>query len=208
MLRPLTAALLASLAAAGPALASTTYVGEVETGPAIQPSIPVGTPQKGSLIFGRQLADQGTDYFTWDFPLRTAPNRPWRRWGADSAIDRTLAVLAAYRAANPLAPRVGIADISRPSGGPFGSRYGGLGHASHQNGLDFDVLYPRRDGQELVAPKAGLIDRALAQDLVNRFVAARALYVFVGPRTRLGGPRKLVARLVHHDDHMHVRWRP
>ncbi len=203
----MTAALL-GLAAAVPALANTTYVGEIETGGTTQRSIPVGTPQKGSLIFGRQLADHGTDFFTWDFPLRTSPSRPWRRWATDTAIDRTLAVLAGYRAANPLAPRVGIADISRPNGGPFGRRYGGLGHASHQNGLDFDLLYPRLDGQELVTPKVGLIDRALAQDLVDRFVAAGAQYVFVGLRTSLRGPRKLVSRLAHHDDHLHLRWRP
>jgi murein endopeptidase len=117
-----------------------------------------------------------------------------------------LAVIAEYRAANIGAPRVGIADLSRPHGGDFGKRFGGLGHASHQNGTDVDVLYPRRDLLELRPSKVAQIDRALAQDLVDRFVAAGAEFVFVGPHTRLTGPRKVVQPLVFHDDHMHVRF--
>ena len=60
-----------------------------------------------------------------------------------------LRVLDEYAAANPEAPRVGIGDLSRPNGGVFDERFGGRGHASHQNGLDVDVYYPRLDGQEL-----------------------------------------------------------
>jgi murein endopeptidase len=202
------AAALCALCAAAPALANMTSVAEVETGGSVQPSIPVGTPQKGALIFGEQLPAEGEHFFTWDFPLGISPNRPWRRWGADTALSRTLAVLAAYRAIDPGAPRVGVADVSRPFGGAFGRRFGGLGHASHQNGLDVDLLYPRRDRAEQVAQKPGLIDRRRSQDLVDRFIAAGAQYVFVGRRTKLAGPRARVQRIAYHDDHMHVRWLP
>ncbi|MDP9189165.1 MAG: penicillin-insensitive murein endopeptidase [Actinomycetota bacterium] len=203
-----TLAAIALLCLCAPAaLANHAYLSEVEVQGSSQRSIAVGTPQRGALIFGVQLPDQGTNFFTWDFPLGVAPSRPWRRWGTDTAIARTLAVLSEYRAANPLAPRVGIADISRRNGGPFGERFGGLGHASHQNGLDVDVLYPRRDHSEGIASKPGLIDRRLSQDLVNRFVLAGARFVFVGLRSKLGGPKKVVQRLVHHDDHLHLRWR-
>mgnify|MGYP001029202985 CR=1 FL=1 len=67
--------------------------------------------------------------------------------------------------------RVGIGDLSRPTGGSFGARFGGLGHLSHQNGLDVDVYYPRLE--RAMAPPDGVaqVDRGLAQDLVNRFVA-------------------------------------
>jgi hypothetical protein len=51
----------------------------------------------------------------------------------------------------------------------------------------------------------GQIDRPLAQDLVNRFVAVGAQYVFVGPHTGLRGPRPIVQPLYLHDNHMHVR---
>lgn len=170
-------------------------------------SIALGEPTRGALVNGVQLPAEGEGFFTWDFPLGTAPSRPWRRWATDDTIRALLRVIAEYRYAHPEAPRVGIADLSRPSGGPFGRRYGGLGHASHQSGLDVDVLYPRRDGLEIAPRSAGQIDRPLAQELVDRLVAAGAQYAFVGPRTKLTGPRKIVRKLVHHDDHVHARFR-
>jgi protein MpaA len=119
-----------------------------------------------------------------------------------------LRVLDEYAAAHPEAGRVGVGDLSRPHGGVFDERFGGLGHASHQNGLDLDVYYPRLDRRELRAARPAQIDRGLAQDLVNRFVRAGAVKVFVGPRTGLSGPSRIVKRLVHHDDHVHVRIAP
>jgi hypothetical protein len=40
---------------------------------------------------------------------------------------------------------------------------------------------------------------------VDRFVAAGAEKVFVGPRLGLRGPRRVVQPLAYHDDHLHVR---
>jgi murein endopeptidase len=102
---------------------------------------------------------------------------------------------------------VGIGDLSRPRGGDFGPRYGLPGHASHQNGLDVDLYYPRRDGLERAPRGAAGIDRRLSQDLVDRFVRAGAQRVFVGPSTGLRGPPGVVQRLAHHDNHLHVRIR-
>ena len=119
-----------------------------------------------------------------------------------------LRVLDDYAAAHPEAARVGIGDLSRPHGGVFDKRFGGLGHASHQNGRDVDVYYPRLDREELAPARPSQIDRALAQDLVTRFVHAGAVKVFVGPHTGLRGPTRIVQRLIYHDDHMHVRIGP
>ena len=55
--------------------------------------------------------------------------------------------------------------------------------------------------------KPSQVDRELAQELVDRFVAAGAVKVFVGPHLNLKGPRKIVVPLIHHDDHLHVRIR-
>ncbi len=115
------------------------------------------------------------------------------------------AVLDAYRATNPGAPRVGIADLSRIHGGRFGANFGGLGHASHQNGLDADVLYPRKDGTEARATKPSEVDQERAQKLLDLFVQAGAVKVFVGPHLHLKGPKNVVVPLIYHDDHMHVR---
>ena len=173
--------------------------------PTPPPSQAIGKPWHGRLVDGVQLADFGEDHFTWDPILDRVPNRPERRWGTDRLVQLLLRVFHEYRTARDSAARVGVMDLSRPHGGPFGSNYGGLGHASHQNGLDADVLYPRIDGLERRAYKVSLVDRALAQDLVDRFVAAGVEKIFVGLRLHLHGPKRIVVGLAHHDDHMHVR---
>jgi murein endopeptidase len=167
----------------------------------------LGRPEHGRLSGGVQLAEAGPDWVTWDPVLKRAPNRPWRRWGTEALVSTLQRVLAEYRVAHPQAPAVLVGDLSRPHGGVFDNRYGGLGHASHQNGLDVDVMYPRRDGRLRHAWRPDQVDRVLAQDLVDRFVAAGARYVFVGLRTRMRGPRAVVQAIPHHDDHMHVRIR-
>lgn len=168
----------------------------------------VGKPWRGRLVRGVKLPSYGADWFTYDWGTHSVPNRIWRRYGHDRLVRMLLRVVGEYRRAHPEAPRVGIADLSRPRGGNFGRRYGGLGHASHQNGLDVDVLYPRLDRQEAQPERVREIDRRLAQDLVQRFVSAGAQKVFVGLGTRLRGKRGVVIRMRHHDDHIHVRIKP
>ncbi len=101
-----------------------------------------------------------------------------------------------------------VGDISRPRGGDFGPQFGYIGHASHQNGLDVDIYYPRADRRERAPRDASEINRRLSQDLVDRFVDAGAVQVFVGPNTGLKGPPGVVTPLVHHDNHLHVRIAP
>jgi hypothetical protein len=168
-------------------------------------SIALGAPNNGGLVNGLQLPESGPDWITWDAVLQRSPNRPDRRWATDRLLAFLLAVLRDYRLANPGAPPVLVGDLSRPGGGPFGSAYGGLGHASHQNGLDVDVLYPRADRALLPPATVADVDRTLAQDLVNRFVAAGAQFAFVGQHVGLGGPPNVVQAIPHHDDHVHVR---
>jgi murein endopeptidase len=110
----------------------------------------------------------------------------------------------AHRGARPLL----IGDLSRQNGGDFGRRFGYVWHASHQNGLDADVYYPRTDRRGRAPKTADDIDRRLSQDLVNRFVRAGATKVFVGPGTGLTGPPDVVQVIPDHDDHMHVRIGP
>ena len=172
-----------------------------------EPSRAIGLPWAGRLEHGVQLPAEGAHFFTWDPVLRRSPDRPWRRWGTDRLVRIVLRVVDEYAAAHPDAPRVGIGDLSRPHGGDFGVRFGLPGHVSHQNGLDVDVYYPRRDRRELAPVSVAQIDHRLAQDLVWRFVRAGAVRIFVGPHTGLVGPRAIVAVLGHHDNHLHVRIR-
>lgn len=171
-------------------------------------SVSHGSWWDGRLAGGVTLPAEGRTFFTWDPVLRQSPNREWRRHGSDRLVRLVLRVLDEFAAAHPDAPRIGIGDLSRPRGGDFGIRYGRPGHVSHQNGLDADLYYPRRDGKERPPARPAQIDRPLAQDLVDRFVRAGAVRVFVGPQTRLTGPRGVVQVLPHHDNHLHVRLAP
>ena len=167
----------------------------------------LGQPWAGRLVNGRRLPAQGRGFLTWDPILRQVGNRPWRRWGTGRLLRTVRSVLAAYARRHPDAPPVLVGDLSRPQGGNFGPRFGGIGHASHQNGLDADVYYPRRDGRLSVPRRPADVDPAAAQELVDAFVAAGAVNVFVGPSLSLRGPAGIVSPLVHHDNHLHVRLR-
>ena len=171
------------------------------------PSRAVGLPWAGRLVHGRRLPIRGPGYETWDPILKQVPNRSRRRWGTARLVRVVRRVLVAHARRHPGARPVLVGDLSRPRGGDFGPRYGGIGHASHQNGLDVDVYYPRRDGRPGIARRPEQVDRAAAQRLVDAFVRAGAQRVFVGPSLALRGPRRVVSPLVHHDDHLHVRLR-
>ena len=166
----------------------------------------IGLPFRGRLAGGVPFPPQGPAFATWDPVLKRSPNRLWRRYATVRTVARILALLETYQQAHPTAPRVLVGDLSLPRGGPFGRRYGGLGHASHQNGLDVDVYYPRLDRLETAPRRAEQVDQVLAQDLVDLFLQAGAEKVFVGPNLELEGPREKVIPLVYHDDHLHARF--
>lgn len=165
-------------------------------------SVAVGAPAAGRLVRGVRLPGEGADYFTWDPVLHRVPNRGSRRWATDRLLRFVLGVVREFAAAHPEAPRIGVGDLSKRHGGPFGPV-----HATHQNGLDADIYYPRRDRVERPPTLVSQIDRQLAQDLVDRFVAAGAKLVYVGPNTGFTGPRGVVRVLWNHDNHLHVRIR-
>jgi murein endopeptidase len=163
------------------------------------PSRALGPAWAGRLLHGRLLPARGSGYVTWDPIEKRIPNRGRRRWGTDRLVRTLERVLAGTR------PPVLVGDLSRRHGGDFGPRFGGIGHASHQNGLDADVYYPRRDGRLRVARTPRQVDLEAAQELVDAFVRAGAEKVFTGPSLHLTGPPGVVQALARHDDHLHVR---
>jgi murein endopeptidase len=175
--------------------------------PAAAPSRAAGEPWHGHLVHGVELPAYGPGFATWDPIRKRVGNRGWRRWGTTELVTTVERVLGRYARRHPHAQPVLVGDLSRTHGGNFGRRFGGLGHASHQNGLDADVYYPRRDGRLRRAAHPAQVDRTAAQELVNMFARAGAQYVFVGPHLDLHGRRGVVMPLVHHDDHLHVRLR-
>jgi murein endopeptidase len=165
----------------------------------------VGDTNHGRLACGVQLPAGTESLVTWDFPLGLTPNRGWRRWGTQKLVDTVETLAADYAVRFPIGPRLVVGDMSRRHGGHFGREFGGVGHASHQNGLDVDIYYPRRDGLETSPERPSLIDHRRAQWLLDR-VARGAHFVFIGPHTGLSPPGPQVQYLPsYHDNHMHLR---
>jgi murein endopeptidase len=198
---------LTLILAAAAALAAISFSSAADEPIEWRSSRSLGVPWDGRLVRGVQLPAEGEHFFTWDPVKKRSPNRPWRRWGSDRLLRVLLRVIDEYAAAHPEASRVGVGDLARPHGGVFDERFGGRGHASHQNGLDADVYYPRRDRAERPPLRVSQIDRRLAQDLVDRFVATGADLIYVGPNTGFTGPRRVVEVLWNHDNHLHIRIR-
>lgn len=162
----------------------------------------VGLPYSGRLVDGTQLPVEGPDWVTWNPVTDSVPNLPHRLYGTERTIRTILSVIGAYRSAHANARQVVVGDISFRNGGRMEE------HVSHQNGLDVDVYYPRLD-RHLSAPIAtSQIDRDLAQDLLDRFVAAGVQTVFVGYSTGLRGPSGVVVPYPSHENHMHLRFPP
>ncbi|MEJ7875249.1 MAG: penicillin-insensitive murein endopeptidase [Solirubrobacterales bacterium] len=167
----------------------------------------VGLPQAGSLVRGVRFPREGHAFFTWDPILHKRPSRTWRRWGTDDLVRTTLGVLRGFAKEHPRAPRVGVGDLSVRGGGDFGPEVsGGIGHATHQNGLDIDVYYPLDSGAERAPQTIEEVDVALSRELVDRFVRAGAVLVYVGPNLPLTGPPGVVVPLANHDNHLHARF--
>ncbi len=174
-----------------------------------RPSVAVGVPHAGRLIRGVRLPASGPHHVTWDPVRKRSPSAAWRRHGTDRLVRLVLRVARAHRRAHPSAPRLLVGDLSRRRGGDFSARVsGGLGHVSHQNGLDVDIYYARRDRRQRPPRTVAHVDLRLAQDLVDRFVAEGARLVFTGPRLGLRGPPSVVQALPRHDNHLHVRIAP
>ena len=161
----------------------------------------IGLPYAGHLQDGTQLPIEGPDWVTWNPNTDSRPNLPGRLYGHEHTIRTIIEVLARYRKAHPNAPQVVVGDISLRGGGVMDQ------HVSHENGLDVDIYYPRRDGWLQAPTSTAQIDRRLSQDLLDGFVASGASKIFVGYSTDLRGPRAVVIPYPNHENHMHVRFR-
>src|SRR4051794_9513026 len=160
----------------------------------------LGETNNGRLRCGVQLPAGTESLVTWDFPLGRTPNRGWRRWGTEKLVDEIESIASDYAVRFPFGPRLVVGDLSRRHGGRFGREFGGVGHASHQNGLDVDIYYPRRDGLELAPLRPSQIDNGRAQWLLDR-AARGAHFVFIGPHTGLRPPGRQVQYLpAYHDN--------
>lgn len=165
-------------------------------------SVSHGTPNAGSLSGGVLLPAVGVGFYTYNPATQETPGGGDRQWGNALLVRNLLRLTEWWATAHPNAPRLGIGDLSQRNGGYFPGP--GIGHASHQNGLDVDIRLPRRDGVEGPANETNY-DRALTRQLVDRLVSQGAQLVLVGDAIDVprGG---VVMTWPAHNDHVHARF--
>lgn len=166
-------------------------------------STALGTPNGGSLVNGVQLPARGAGFYTYNPATQTPPGGDDRRWGTDRLVREVLDLGEWWARTYPNQPRIGVGDLSRPNGGHFPGP--GVGHASHQNGLDVDFRLPRRDGVEGQANEHNY-DRELTQAIVDRLLARGASLILIGDDLDITGPPGVVMPWPAHNDHLHVRF--
>ncbi len=167
-------------------------------------SMALGLPYSGRLVRGVELPAEGPAWITFDSALRRSPSRGFRRNGTATLLRGILRLTAAYR--RHTGHRLVIGDVARPAGGFFGAEYGGAGHASHQNGLDVDIYWPRIDDREIPPDGVSEIDVAEAQYFIDATIRLmHPQLLVIGPNVRVRAHGVPVEINAAHDDHIHIR---
>src|SRR3954447_22278637 len=128
----------------------------------------VGSPGHGRLEHGVLFPATGPDHFAWNFREQRIGGSDRTRWGDCRVVRAVLLGLAAYRARNPDAPLVAVGDMGLRHGGPIDH------HATHQNGRQIDLYYPRRDRRPEEPHSIPQVDMRLARELVRAMLRAGA----------------------------------
>ncbi len=117
-------------------------------------SVAHGVANAGWLEDGVRLPASGVGFYTYNPASQTPPGGAERRWGHDLLVREIVDLGRWWARRHPAGPRLGVGDLSRPSGGPFHGPV--VGHVSHQNGLDVDIRLVRADGSEGAGGGGGL----------------------------------------------------
>ncbi len=157
----------------------------------------IGAPGNGRLVDGVLFPARGRDHFPWNFREQRVGGSDRTRWGNCRVVRAVLGGLAAYRRRNPDAPRVAVGDMSLRHGGEID------GHATHENGRQIDLYFPRRDRDMREPHTVGQVDLELSRALVQAMLHAGAYRVLIGRDIDMATPRRVLRR-PHHDDHLHA----
>lgn len=107
---------------------------------------------------------------------------------------------------------IGVGDLSWHENSTIEGAQGGKfpGHISHQNGLDVDLRYLRKDGDPLPLDLAGdglsNYDREATQEVVDLFLEHGAELILAHRTSGLNGPPQRLLLKADHRDHFHVRF--
>lgn len=161
------------------------------------PSRSIGSPGDGRLVHGALFPATGPDHFAWNFRQHRIGGSDRTRWGNCRVVRAVLRGIARYRRRNPSAPPAAVGDMALRHGGPID------GHATHQNGRQIDLYYPRRDHRWREPHTVAQVDMRLSRQLVRAMLAVGAKLVLIGPHINMPTSARVI-HWPHHDDHLHA----
>lgn len=163
------------------------------------PSRPVGPPNDGNLLGGLNLPDRGIGYAHF----RGSDGVDQDDWGTLQMLDCLESV---GRATEGMGIQIGIGDISLRRGGAFPP------HSSHQNGLDADLRYVRKDRDNVPLDlrfQADEYDAQATKVVFEAFFLLCPVEVIFVDIDRLGfalsGREGQLVHVNGHSNHFHVR---
>ncbi len=164
-----------------------------------------GSPNNGWLEKPYNIVDQGTGYYRYNTEADTDD------WGTLELIYMIEAAGREWHSHNMNAAKFGINDLSYGdlSTMTFGGPWPNSDHWSHQNGLDVDVRYVRKDGNPIglnIEDNPQDYDTAATSTLFNRFIRNGRVDIIIADTANLGNISW--SGIIHdddHDDHFHLR---
>ena len=165
------------------------------------PSRPEGKYAAGALVGGVNLPNEGAGYMHAAVDTSPAGRGDW------AVLDLLACIETVGRDLEGLTT-VRIGDLSRESGGEFEP------HISHQNGLEFEVRYPRKDGSEDlfdIRQQHSVYDPLLTHRLFTAFVRLCRVDAIFADVTMLSFPVEEGDSIINHPDrrtHFLVRLEP
>lgn len=163
-------------------------------------SLARGTVSSGSLTNGLRIANNGTGYQYY----RGGDLEDTDNWGILEIINLVERVARAWRRLYPDYPIITSMDMSKQNGGDWRPD-----HTQHQNGLDVDMRYIRKDGSSggvNFDVNPGDYSRDRTQALFDLFQNESGVYrILVDSRVNLTGSKIQIISGHHHHFHLQLK---
>ncbi len=171
------------------------------------PTIAHGAPSNGWLEGGLNLCDTSDGCYRYNPQGKSGTDEySYDDWGTLALLNMIEGAGRAWRINGYSSAKIGMGDLSLMQGGT------GLGHTSHENGLDVDIRYVRNDGQQIGLNIASVdsvyYDESLTWALLDHLISqGNVCAVFVDTLhcnlNHIG--YSFITHWPGHSDHFHVR---
>jgi len=176
-------------------------------------SIAHGTPYNGWIEKAFNMVNTGTGY--WHYNPEKVKAMDTDDWGVLHLINMIEGAGRNWYSDGLVPPRISVGDLSWGDASTlnFGGPWPGGDHAWHQNGLEVDVRYVRKDDEELplnIHSNPANYDNIATMHLINRLGwNSKMALIIISPDCRIDfyDSSNIVFDSIDrkHDDHFHYR---